>query len=154
METLEEYDMASAANLTTITPLIPAGPSLPDALQFYSRELGFDITWQADSMAGIRRGNVELNLVENSTRDWADNASFSIGVDDLDALYQEYRGIKARVGPLAKELGTTGVSYDPAVRRLFPVLPDAGLDPAAWPAGKEWVHKDDGALRRHQRLFV
>jgi hypothetical protein len=36
-------------------------------------------------MAGIRRGGVELNLVENDHRIWADNASFSIGVDDLES---------------------------------------------------------------------
>jgi len=29
-----------------------------------------------------------------------ENASFSIGVSNLDALYEEYRGIPARVGPL------------------------------------------------------
>jgi hypothetical protein len=43
---------------------------------------------------------VELNLVENDERTWADNASFSIGVDDLDALYAEYRVVAAQVGPL------------------------------------------------------
>jgi hypothetical protein len=51
-------------------------------------------------MAGISRGGVELNLVENDERIWADNASFSIGVDDLDALYAEYRVVAAQVGPL------------------------------------------------------
>jgi hypothetical protein len=51
-------------------------------------------------MAGVRRGNVELNLVENRDRVWAENASFSIGVDDLEALYDEYRASGVRVGPL------------------------------------------------------
>lgn len=92
--------MASAAVFLTITPLVPAGPSLADALKFYTEQLGFVLAWQGDSMAGVRRGGVELNLVENANRDWADNASFSIGVDDLDTLYQEYQSVAARVGPL------------------------------------------------------
>ena len=51
-------------------------------------------------MAGIRRGEITFLLVENSNREWADNASFSIGVSDLDALYAEYKNIPAKVGPL------------------------------------------------------
>jgi hypothetical protein len=51
-------------------------------------------------MAGIARDEVSFNLVENDNREWAANASFSIGVSDLDALYEEYRNIAARVGPL------------------------------------------------------
>lgn len=51
-------------------------------------------------MAGVRRGRVEFNLVQNTTRAWADNASATIGVDDLDALYAEYRGAEAHVGPV------------------------------------------------------
>jgi hypothetical protein len=84
----------------TITPLVPAGPSLADALDLYTRQLGFEIAWQGGSMAGVRRGGVELNLVENDERVWADNSSFSIGVDDLDGLHVEYRSVAARVGPL------------------------------------------------------
>jgi len=90
----------AAANFLAVTPLLPAGPSLTDALRFYTEQLGFVITWQAGGMAGVRRGHVELNLIENTDRGWAENASFSIGVDDLDPLYQEYKGSAAQVGPL------------------------------------------------------
>ncbi len=92
--------MVSQATLVTITPLVPAGPSLVEALRFYGDELGFAVTWQGAEMAGVRRGNVELNLVQNSNRVWAENASASIAVDDLEALYGEYRPTKAQVGPL------------------------------------------------------
>ncbi len=92
--------MASAAVLLAVTPLVPAGPSLAAALTFYTEQLGFVITWQGGDMAGVRRGRVELNLVQNADRAWAENASFSIGVDDLVALYEEYRALAARVGPL------------------------------------------------------
>ncbi len=84
----------------TITPMIPAGPSLADALAFFTGHLGFTLLWQADGMAGIQRDAIDFNLVQNDTRAWADNASFSIGVSDLDALYAEYAGIPANVGPL------------------------------------------------------
>lgn len=51
-------------------------------------------------MAGVRRGRVEFNLVQNSNAVWAENTSASIGVDDLAALYAEYRTTSAQVGPL------------------------------------------------------
>lgn len=90
----------TSAGFLAVTPMVPAGADLADALRFYTEQLGFVVTWQAGSMAGVRRGNVEFNLVQNTNREWAENASFSIGVDDLGALYQEYRAAAAQVGPL------------------------------------------------------
>jgi hypothetical protein len=92
-----------SASLRSITPLIPAGGSLADALAFFTARMGFTVSWQSGGMAGIRRDGVAFNLVVNENRTWADNASFSIGVSDLDALYGEYRGIPARVGPLEEK---------------------------------------------------
>ena len=108
----------AAATLLTVTPLLPAGPDLAEALRFYTEELGFNIVWQHGSMAGIRRGAVEFNLIESSERLWVENASCSIGVDDLDALYEEYRGVAARVGPL--EMKAWG-------RREFHMVEPAGV---------------------------
>lgn len=84
----------------SVTPLLPTGGSLPDALRFFTEHLGFAVVWQGGSMAGIERDGVGFNLVENDNREWAENASFSIGVTDLHALFEEYRHIPARVGPL------------------------------------------------------
>lgn len=84
----------------SVTPMIPTGQSLADALKFYTERMGFSITWQGGNGAGIARDGVSFNLVENSNREWSDNSSYSIGVSNLDALYEEYRGIPARVGPL------------------------------------------------------
>lgn len=86
--------------LRTVTPLLPAGPDLAEGLRFYTERLGFEVTWQGSEMAGVRRGSVAFNLVRSGNREWAENASVSIGVDDLDALYREYQGVAARVGPL------------------------------------------------------
>jgi catechol 2,3-dioxygenase-like lactoylglutathione lyase family enzyme len=90
----------SKATFLSITPMIPSGGSLADALAFYQEQMGFSVLWEAGGMAGIGRDDVCFNVVENDNRLWAENASFSIGVSNLDALYQEYRGIAARVGPL------------------------------------------------------
>ena len=86
--------------LLTVTPMIPAGADLAEALRFFTERLGFTITWQTDSMAGIQRDAIGFNLVQNDSRVWAENASFSFGVSDLDALYVEYAGVPAKVGAL------------------------------------------------------
>ena len=88
------------AHFRSVTPLIPSGGSLAEAVAFYRDHMGFAVVWQSAGMAGIKRDGVEFNLVQNDNRTWADNASFSIGVSDLDALYQEYHQIPAKVGPL------------------------------------------------------
>jgi catechol 2,3-dioxygenase-like lactoylglutathione lyase family enzyme len=88
------------ASLRSVTPLIPSGGALADALAFYTKHMGFSILWEGGGMAGIERDGVAFNLVESDDRAWADNASFSIGVSGLDALYEEYREIPGRVGPL------------------------------------------------------
>lgn len=99
--TLTPRDMSTAhVALLSVTPLIPSGPRLSDALAFYTQRMGFSVIWQADRMAGIGRDAVAFNLVENDSREWSENASFSVGVSDLDALFEEYRDLPARVGPL------------------------------------------------------
>ena len=88
------------ASFLSVTPLIPTGTSIEEAVDFYTQQMGFTLIWQSNNMAGIRRGTVELNLIESKNREWIDNSSVSIGVDDLDALYTEYKDIAARVGPV------------------------------------------------------
>jgi catechol 2,3-dioxygenase-like lactoylglutathione lyase family enzyme len=88
------------ASLRSVIPLIPSGGSLAAAIGFYTDHLGFAVVWQSGGMAGIRRDGIAFNLVQNDNRDWIDNSSFSIGVSDLEALYEEYRQVPANVGPL------------------------------------------------------
>src|ERR1700733_13155809 len=83
-----------------VTPMIATGGSLAEALEFYSEQMGFSVSWAGDTGAGIVRDNVSFNLVSNNNRVWIENSSYSIGVSDLDALYEEYRKLPARVGPL------------------------------------------------------
>lgn len=84
----------------SVAPMIPAGRSLDAAVAFYTERMGFSLEWKSDSMAAIRRGEVAFHLIVNENREWAENSSYSIGVRGLDALYEEYRGLPARVGPL------------------------------------------------------
>jgi hypothetical protein len=104
--------------LRSITPLLPAGDDLERGVRLFTEELGFVVTWQSGGMAGVRRGLVELHLVQNGNAAWAENASASIGVDDLAALYAEYRTTSARVGPL--ELKSWG-------RREFHMILPSGV---------------------------
>lgn len=106
------------ATLLTLTPLLPAGDDLDAGVRFFTEALGFALTWQGGGMAGVRRGRVEFNLVRNSTAAWAENASASIGVDDLAALHAEYRTTSAHVGPL--ELKSWG-------RREFHMILPSGV---------------------------
>ena len=87
------------ASFHSVTPVIPTGGSLASALAFYTQQMGFSVVWQSGDGAGIARDGVAFNLVENDNREWADNASFSIGVSDLEALDLEYRHIPAKVSP-------------------------------------------------------
>ncbi len=106
------------AKLNSVTPLIPAGANLDEALKFYTSAMGFACTWRSDNMAGIERDGIAFNLVENTERAWAENASFSIGVHGLDALYDEYRHLPIRVGAL--EMKAWG-------RREFHMIVDSGV---------------------------
>jgi len=83
----------------SVTPLIPAGPDLQSALDLYQR-MGFSIEWHDGNGAGVKRGSVCFNLVRNDNREWASNASFSIAVSDLQSLHEEFRNLRADVGPL------------------------------------------------------
>lgn len=88
------------ASLHTITPMLPTGGELGDAIRFYVAKMGFSVDWETNSMAGLTREGVSILLVENRSREWAENASFSIGVTNLDALHLEFHDRGARVGPL------------------------------------------------------
>jgi hypothetical protein len=93
----------SRADFASVTPLVPAGPSLDEALQLYVGAMGFRLQWRAVGMAGIERDGVAFNLMQSDDRHWADNSSFSIGVHDLPALHAEYADVPARIGPLEEK---------------------------------------------------
>ncbi|MEO0391497.1 MAG: VOC family protein, partial [Pseudomonadota bacterium] len=79
-----------AATLTQITPFVPC-TSLQTQINFYQGVLGFEIGFQAENYAFLRRDAVAIRLVEV----WRDvelskpdrAGSFYIDVRGLDALY-------------------------------------------------------------------
>jgi catechol 2,3-dioxygenase-like lactoylglutathione lyase family enzyme len=80
--------------------MVPTGSGLAEAVKFYTEHMGFSVLWATETMAAIRRDDVSFHLVENSNREYIENTSFSIGVADLQALYEEYRRIPTNVGAL------------------------------------------------------
>ena len=88
------------AALRSVAPLVPSGGPLADAIAYYRDHLGFAVAWEGPSMAGLRRGGIVVNLVENANREWLENASFGVAVTGLEALYEEFRGAPGRVGAL------------------------------------------------------
>lgn len=113
----------SATSFNSVMPLIPTGTSLQEALVFYTEQLGFEIAAQWDSGAVIQRGAVSFMLVPNNNREWADNSSFSIGVDALDALYDEYTKRGVAMGPLEMKVWR---------RREFHVIVPSGVCLQFW----------------------
>lgn len=91
------------ATLHSCSPLIPSGiGSFTESLEFYTQQMGFVITWQDRTIAGIERDEIAFTVVENSTKEWVENSSFSIGVSNVDALHEEYQAncTSAHVGLL------------------------------------------------------
>ncbi len=110
--------MADNTAFHSVMPLIPTGGSLADAVAFYTEKLGFDVQSRWDDGAVIRRGSVSFLLVPNSNREWANNASFSIGVADLDALYAELQ---------SREVTTGRIEVKPWGRREFHLIIPSGV---------------------------
>ena len=104
----------------SVTPLLPAGKSLAAALRFYVDQLGFVIQWQSGNSAGIVRDAIAFTLIESDNQNWLENSSLSIGVSDLEALFNDYRNVAApaRVGPLETK---------PWGRREFHLIEPAGV---------------------------
>ena len=49
-----------SASFHSITPLVPTGGSLAEALRFYVEQLGFALVWQGGGMAGVPVGRCLL----------------------------------------------------------------------------------------------
>lgn len=106
------------SKLLSLTPLVPTGGTLAESIAFYVGEMGFTVTWQGENMAGIQRDSIAFNLCESTSQVWIENSSFSIGTSNLEELYEEFKGIAARVGPL--EMKVWG-------RREFHVILPSGV---------------------------
>lgn len=60
--------------------------------QFYI-DLGFEIGWEDDKLIEFGRARQSFFLQNYYVKEWADNCMLQLLTDDLDALYQQAKGL-------------------------------------------------------------
>jgi len=85
---------ASAVAFEGVTPILRVR-SVAASLDYYVQKLGFKIDWHAPSFASVSRGRCHIFLSEEDQGNpggWV-----WIGVEDADALFEEYRSSGAKI---------------------------------------------------------
>jgi catechol 2,3-dioxygenase-like lactoylglutathione lyase family enzyme len=85
---------ASAVAFEGVTPILRVR-SLAVSVEYYVQKLGFKIDWQAPFFASVSRGRCHIFLSEGDQGNpggWV-----WIGVEDADALFEEYRASGAKI---------------------------------------------------------
>ncbi|GAB4379518.1 MAG: hypothetical protein Kow00121_33850 [Elainellaceae cyanobacterium] len=111
--------------LESITPIIPAGQDVNQAVAFYQHQLGFTVLYlegEPTTMAVVKRDGAEIILQQNDDRHLAEWTTFRIRVNQIEQLYEEFQNRDASIihpnGQLqAKPWGT----------KEFAVLDPAGV---------------------------
>jgi catechol 2,3-dioxygenase-like lactoylglutathione lyase family enzyme len=89
-----ELAKSEAVSFEGVCPILPV-QDLPASIDYYVRTLGFAIDWQGPSFASVSRGKCHIFL---SHGDQGQPGTWVwIGVEDADALLEEYRRSGARV---------------------------------------------------------
>jgi hypothetical protein len=116
------------AQATTLYPFVPSGPDFARSLEFFAA-IGFEKTWQAGGLAGLRFGGAYFMLQEIDVPEWQKNQMITVEVTDLDAYWSELE---------AKDLpgSFSGVHLRP---------------PTAFPWGREIHFIDPGGVCWHVR---
>ncbi|WP_298820164.1 bleomycin resistance protein [Chloroflexus sp.] len=72
---------------------IPKFPTadMPAALEFYQHKMGFTVQFNYGDYAAIRRDTVEIHLWICEDKYIAEHTACRIAVDNIEALYAEYR---------------------------------------------------------------
>ena len=111
--------------LTQITPFVLCA-SLKRQIAFYCDTLGFEMQFQADNYAFLRRGRAGLRLLQcpanKDGRSLGGDHSFYIDVRDIDALYDELRPMLDKL-PAKRVRGPFDQPYG---QREFHVLDEDG----------------------------
>jgi catechol 2,3-dioxygenase-like lactoylglutathione lyase family enzyme len=89
-----ELAKSSAVSFEGVSPILRV-QDLPASTDYYVRTLGFAIDWQGPYFASVSRGNCHIFLSQGDqgqpgTWVW-------IGVEDADALWEEYRRTGAKL---------------------------------------------------------
>ena len=85
--------MAQAENIHQVTPMLHVH-DFAEGLDFFTRILGFEITFSMDLYAYLERGGAAIRLLEDKhqSKVCKDKAWVTVYVDvhDVDALFREY----------------------------------------------------------------
>lgn len=111
-------------SILSVVPMIPGGDDVGKSVDFYVNMLGFARRFAHGApieLAGITRGGVELLLYRNADKHLAENTSYRVKVDGVDALHAEFVGRGAAIHP-------NGALHDtPWGTREFSMIDPAGV---------------------------
>jgi uncharacterized glyoxalase superfamily protein PhnB len=84
----------SAVAFEGVTPILRV-QDVPSSIEYYVRMLGFKVDWQGPYFASVTRGKCHIFL---SQGDQGHSGGWVwIGVEDADALFEEYRRTGAKI---------------------------------------------------------
>ncbi len=73
---------------TVLYPFVPSGPDFDLAIRFFNA-IGFETSWNAGDIAGMKWGGAYFMLQKYENKDWQENQMLTIEVDDLEAYHAE-----------------------------------------------------------------
>ena len=85
--------MSNLPQLGNISPLIPAGDNVEEAIAFYEQKLGFKVIHQEGKparMAIVERDGATIFLVKNDYQPLDNSIALRIKVSGIEQLYQEF----------------------------------------------------------------
>jgi predicted enzyme related to lactoylglutathione lyase len=126
-------ERSNAVGFDGVNPILRV-QNLPASIDYYIHKLGFKIDWQSPWMASVSRGRCHIFLSEG---DQGNPGSWVyIGVEDADALFNEYqtKGVKVRHPPTNYEW-----TYEMQVEDIDGNVLRLGSEPKAGQPFGEWL---------------
>ncbi|HEX2568634.1 MAG TPA: VOC family protein [Polyangia bacterium] len=133
-----------------VTPILRVA-DLTASIDYFVRKLGFSLTWRTDLLADVGRGPCHLFLSQGDQG--AGRLWLWIGVEDADALYEEYRASGATI---RHPPANYAWAYEMQVEDLDGNVLRMGSEPkpgapiGEWldDNGRRWRYDDEGQWRR------
>jgi predicted enzyme related to lactoylglutathione lyase len=126
-------EVPNSVNFEGVNPILRV-QNLSASIDYYVHKLGFKIDWQSPWMASVSRGRCHIFLSEG---DQGNPGSWVyIGVEDADALFNEYqtKGAKVRHPPTNYEW-----TYEMQIEDLDGNVLRFGSEPKAGQPFGEWL---------------
>jgi hypothetical protein len=73
---------------TRLYPFVPSGAHFSRSLEFFAA-IGFETTWEAEGLAGLRFGEAFFLLQDIDIPEWQKNQMVTFEVTDLDGYWSE-----------------------------------------------------------------